>query len=109
MIKGYVNVNSCSFNHSFYTSELIDHVSDPGLSEGGTDSGSRIASAVASGFQAIHGMFYCPHRVPSPAPVKYALKVKGVPVGDVRLPLVPVNSDEARFIIEDLLNRIDPA
>lgn len=54
------------------------------------------------------GMFYCPHRVPSPAPVKYALKVRGVPVGDVRLPLLPVNADEARFI-EQLLNNLDQA
>jgi len=44
------------------------------------------------------GMFNCPHRVPNPVPVKYALKAKGVDCGDVRLPLVTVNAEEAAFI-----------
>lgn len=48
------------------------------------------------------GMFNCPHRVPNPAPVKHALNVKGIPVGGLRLPMVPVNEAEARFI-ENLL------
>lgn len=46
------------------------------------------------------GMFECPHRVPSPAPVKYALRLKGFDVGGVRLPLVEVNDAEAQFIRE---------
>lgn len=44
------------------------------------------------------GMFECPHRVPNPVPVKYALKVKGIDCGDVRLPLVNVTPEEAAFI-----------
>ena len=44
------------------------------------------------------GLFFCPHRVPNPVPVKYALKHKGIPCGSVRLPLVAVNEEEAAFI-----------
>ncbi|NHN28324.1 4-hydroxy-tetrahydrodipicolinate synthase [Paenibacillus agricola] len=44
------------------------------------------------------GMFNCPHRVPNPAPVKYALNRKGIQVGGVRLPLIPVTEEEGRFI-----------
>lgn len=44
------------------------------------------------------GLFECPHRVPSPAPVKHALNVKGIAVGGVRLPLLPVTEEEGRFI-----------
>jgi 4-hydroxy-tetrahydrodipicolinate synthase len=45
-----------------------------------------------------NGLFNCPHRVPNPVPVKYALGLHGVPVGGVRLPLVPANEEEGRFI-----------
>lgn len=48
------------------------------------------------------GLFFCPHRVASPAPVKHALNVKGLKVGGVRLPLVPVTEAEAKFV-ESLL------
>ncbi|GIP33127.1 4-hydroxy-tetrahydrodipicolinate synthase [Paenibacillus sp. J2TS4] len=44
------------------------------------------------------GMFECPHKVPNPAPVKHALNVKGIRVGGVRLPLVPVTEEEGRYI-----------
>ncbi|WP_159884295.1 4-hydroxy-tetrahydrodipicolinate synthase [Paenibacillus puerhi] len=44
------------------------------------------------------GLFFCPHRVPSPAPVKHALNLKGIPVGGVRLPLVNVTEQEGQFI-----------
>lgn len=44
------------------------------------------------------GMFYCPHRVPSPAPIKYAISLKGVNVGGLRRPLLPVTEEEKRFI-----------
>lgn len=44
------------------------------------------------------GLFECPHRVPSPAPVKHALNASGIPVGGLRLPLVPVTEEEAAFI-----------
>lgn len=48
----------------------------------------------------LKGMFFCPHRVPSPAPVKCALNLKGITVGGVRLPLVPVTESEEQFIRE---------
>jgi 4-hydroxy-tetrahydrodipicolinate synthase len=44
------------------------------------------------------GLFYCPHPVPNPVAVKYALGLKGFPVGGVRLPLVTVNEAEAAFL-----------
>ncbi|HZG57335.1 4-hydroxy-tetrahydrodipicolinate synthase [Paenibacillus sp.] len=44
------------------------------------------------------GMFFCPHRVPNPVPVKYALKSNGLDCGGVRLPLVDVTPEEASFI-----------
>lgn len=56
-------------------------------------------------FPIFRGMFNCPHRVPNPAPVKHALNVKGVPVGGLRLPMVPVDEAEGRFI-EELLSKL---
>jgi len=44
------------------------------------------------------GLFECPHRVPNPAPVKFALNHKGVQVGGVRLPLIDATEEEGRFI-----------
>lgn len=44
------------------------------------------------------GLFECPYPVPSPTPVKYALNRRGIDVGGVRLPLVPVSEAEGRFI-----------
>jgi 4-hydroxy-tetrahydrodipicolinate synthase len=44
------------------------------------------------------GMFFCPHRVPNPVPVKYAMKHKGIHCGPVRLPLIAVTNEEAAFI-----------
>ena len=44
------------------------------------------------------GLFFCPHRVPNPVPVKYALKAAGMDVGGVRLPLVNVTPEEAAFL-----------
>lgn len=44
------------------------------------------------------GMFNCPHRVPSPAPVKHALRIKGMDVGGLRMPLLGVTEEEGRFI-----------
>ncbi|CAM3947782.1 4-hydroxy-tetrahydrodipicolinate synthase [Cohnella lubricantis] len=44
------------------------------------------------------GLFHCPHPVPNPVAVKYALTLRGLPVGGVRLPLVPATEDEAAFI-----------
>lgn len=44
------------------------------------------------------GLFECPHPVPNPTAVKYALNRRGIDVGGVRLPLVPVSEEEGRFI-----------
>lgn len=44
------------------------------------------------------GMFYCPHQMSNPVPVKYALEAIGLPVGSVRLPLAPITDSEAEFV-----------
>ncbi|WP_166237870.1 4-hydroxy-tetrahydrodipicolinate synthase [Paenibacillus turpanensis] len=44
------------------------------------------------------GLFFCPHRVPNPAPVKHALKLHGLDVGGLRLPMVEVTEAEGKFI-----------
>lgn len=44
------------------------------------------------------GLFECPHPVPNPVAVKYALGLRGLSVGGVRLPLVNVTDAEAEFI-----------
>ncbi|SFD69495.1 4-hydroxy-tetrahydrodipicolinate synthase [Paenibacillus catalpae] len=44
------------------------------------------------------GLFECPHPVPNPVAVKYALGLRGLPVGGVRLPLVAASEAEASFI-----------
>lgn len=49
-------------------------------------------------FPYFKGLFNCPHPVPNPVAVKHALKLRGLPVGGVRLPLVPVTDDEAEFL-----------
>ncbi len=49
-------------------------------------------------FPVFKGMFACPHPVPNPVAVKYALGLKGLQVGSVRLPLVQATEDEAAFI-----------
>ena len=35
-------------------------------------------------------------KAPSPVPVKTALQIKGINVGSVRLPLVPLTEDESK-------------
>jgi 4-hydroxy-tetrahydrodipicolinate synthase len=45
-----------------------------------------------------NGLFNCPHPVPNPVAVKYALELRGLPVGGVRLPLVDANEAEADFL-----------
>jgi 4-hydroxy-tetrahydrodipicolinate synthase len=45
-------------------------------------------------FPVFKGLF----RVPSPAPVKHALALKGINVGGVRLPLVKVTEEEGLFV-----------
>jgi 4-hydroxy-tetrahydrodipicolinate synthase len=49
------------------------------------------------------GLFKCPHPVPNPVAVKYALTLRGLPVGGVRLPLVTVTDEEAKFL-QNLIN-----
>ncbi|PZE22398.1 4-hydroxy-tetrahydrodipicolinate synthase [Paenibacillus xerothermodurans] len=44
------------------------------------------------------GLFFCPHRVPNPAPVKHALRIRGIDAGGLRLPLMNVTEEEGRFI-----------
>jgi len=44
------------------------------------------------------GMFHCPHPCPNPVPMKYALRLHGMDVGGVRLPLVQLNEQEQQFI-----------
>jgi 4-hydroxy-tetrahydrodipicolinate synthase len=40
---------------------------------------------------------------PSPAPVKAALNLRGINVGEVRLPLVPLNEEEKQALQKILL------
>lgn len=54
-------------------------------------------------FPYFKGLFNCPHPVPNPVAVKYALTLRGLPVGGVRLPLVTVTDAEAKFL-QDLVN-----
>lgn len=56
-------------------------------------------------FPLFRGMFFCPNRVPNPAPVKHALNLKGIQVGGLRLPMLPVNEAEGQFI-EELLSHL---
>jgi 4-hydroxy-tetrahydrodipicolinate synthase len=46
----------------------------------------------------LHPVFTGIFQVPSPAPIKYALKLKGMDAGGVRLPLIEVNEQEGQFI-----------
>jgi 4-hydroxy-tetrahydrodipicolinate synthase len=61
----------------------------------------RVKDAIAINsecYPIFNGLFNCPHPVPNPVAVKYALTMRGVQVGGVRLPLVPVNDSEAQFL-----------
>ena len=40
---------------------------------------------------------------PNPSPVKAALNLKGIPVGGVRLPMIPLN-DEELITLQQALN-----
>lgn len=44
------------------------------------------------------GLFACPHPVPNPVAVKYALTLRGYQVGGVRLPLVDATNEEKSYI-----------
>lgn len=54
-------------------------------------------------FPVFKGLFNCPHPVPNPVAVKYALSLRGLPVGGVRLPLVSTTEAEEKFL-QNLLN-----
>jgi 4-hydroxy-tetrahydrodipicolinate synthase len=61
----------------------------------------RVKDAIAINsecYPIFNGLFNCPHPVPNPVAVKYALTMRGVQVGGIRLPLVPVNDSEAQFL-----------
>jgi 4-hydroxy-tetrahydrodipicolinate synthase len=61
----------------------------------------RVAEAArinAECFPVFNGLFHCPHPTPNPVAVKYALGLKGLPVGGVRLPLVEASEEEAAFL-----------
>lgn len=49
-------------------------------------------------FPVFKGLFECPQPLPNPAAVKYALGLRGIDVGSVRLPLVGPSEAEAVFI-----------
>lgn len=49
-------------------------------------------------FPIFKGLFDCPQPLPNPSAVKYALELRGLRVGSVRLPLIPPTGEEAAFI-----------
>lgn len=49
-------------------------------------------------FPVFKGLFDCPQPLPNPSAVKYALGLRGIHVGSVRLPLVSPTEEEAAFI-----------
>ncbi|WNS44843.1 4-hydroxy-tetrahydrodipicolinate synthase [Paenibacillus sp. MMS20-IR301] len=51
-------------------------------------------------FPVFKGLFECPQPLPNPSAVKYALGLRGIDVGSVRLPLVSPTEEEAAFISE---------
>lgn len=65
------------------------------FTEGRSGEAARLHQALLPIFK---GLFNCPHPVPNPVPVKYALGLKGLPVGGVRLPLAPLSDGEADFV-----------
>lgn len=70
--------------------------------EGRTAEAARLHQQLSPIFK---GLFNCPHPVTNPVPVKYALNHLGIPVGGVRLPLVPLTEAEAAFVRILLDNR----
>lgn len=49
-------------------------------------------------FPIFKGLFECPNPLPNPVAVKYALRLQGINVGSVRLPLVDASESESTFI-----------
>lgn len=54
-------------------------------------------------FPVFKGLFECPQPLPNPVAVKYALTLRGLNVGSVRLPLIPPTEEEQVYI-KGLLN-----
>ncbi|MEO2213839.1 4-hydroxy-tetrahydrodipicolinate synthase [Paenibacillus amylolyticus] len=54
-------------------------------------------------FPVFKGLFECPQPLPNPVAVKYALTLRGLDVGSVRLPLIPPTEEEQVYI-KGLLN-----
>ncbi|MGF9695619.1 4-hydroxy-tetrahydrodipicolinate synthase [Paenibacillus sp. MABNR03] len=54
-------------------------------------------------FPVFKGLFECPQPLPNPVAVKFALTLRGLDVGSVRLPLIAPTEDEQSFI-RDLFN-----
>ncbi|MFC5702075.1 4-hydroxy-tetrahydrodipicolinate synthase [Cohnella faecalis] len=71
----------------------------------------KVAEAAAINndiYPVLKGLFHCPHPVPNPVAVKYALSQRGYAVGGVRLPLVTASDEEADFI-RRLLAKVAPS
>lgn len=69
----------------------------------------RVAQAARLNLQLMpifKGLFQCPHRVPNPVPVKYALTMHGIAVGGVRLPLVNLTKEEQQFLEQLFATRV---
>ncbi|WP_427051559.1 4-hydroxy-tetrahydrodipicolinate synthase [Paenibacillus sp. TC-CSREp1] len=49
-------------------------------------------------FPLFKGLFECPQPLPNPVAVKYALTLRGLNVGSVRLPLIPPTEEEQVYI-----------
>ncbi|WP_315371458.1 4-hydroxy-tetrahydrodipicolinate synthase [Paenibacillus xylanexedens] len=49
-------------------------------------------------FPVFKGLFECPQPLPNPVAVKYALTLRGLDVGSVRLPLIPPTEEEQVYI-----------
>ena len=49
-------------------------------------------------FPLFKGLFECPEPLPNPVAVKYALTLRGLDVGSVRLPLIPPTAEEQDYI-----------
>lgn len=89
-IGGYGIVSVASHIVGAQMKELIDAYLHGNVKEAASLNGKL--------FPIFKGLFHCPHPVPNPVAVKYALGLKGLPVGGVRLPLVGTNEAEAHFL-----------
>jgi 4-hydroxy-tetrahydrodipicolinate synthase len=89
-IGGYGTISVASHIIGAEMKELIQS-----YTSGNVQEAARINGRL---FPIFKGLFQCPHPVPNPVAVKYALGLKAFSVGGVRLPLVTVNEAEAAFL-----------